>query len=66
MVCICYKACLEPHVKISQIVHEVKLKRQMAEPNLGFVNQLESLHKEGFFQQMADEFSNEMIDNIKI
>ena len=49
-------ACLQPHVGISQILHEVKLKRQMAQPNLGFMNQLESLYKEGFFQEMADAF----------
>jgi hypothetical protein len=45
---------LNPEASIVEILEEIKSKRSEAEPNPGFMNQLECLHQEGFFREMAD------------
>ena len=58
-ICICYLLSLTPSVGVSQVLQQVKLKRQMAQPNLYFMEQLEIFYREGFFHRMAEELRND-------
>jgi protein-tyrosine phosphatase len=46
VICISYLSSLRPTVAISEIAKEVKSKRDMAEPNPGFMEQLNTFQKE--------------------
>ena len=52
VICVCFLALLNPTVALKDIMKQVKSKRNMAEPNQGFVKQLHQFEKEEFFVKL--------------
>lgn len=61
VICIGYMASLRPTVAISDIVKEVKSKRNMAEPNHGFLLQLTELQRRNYFSEIVSEADDYLI-----
>ena len=53
-ICIGFLALIKPTVVIDDLAKEVKSRRNMAEPNYGFMKQLNQLQKDGFFVRTLD------------
>ena len=56
VICISFLAMLNPTVGIEDIAKQVKSKREMAEANHGFMQQLHQLQKDQFFINLHNEF----------
>lgn len=57
-ICVAFLALLKPTVAIEDLTKEVKSKRAMAEPNPGFMQQLNQFQKDGFFKDLAEKFAS--------
>ena len=56
VICIGFLALIKPTVAIEDLTKEVKSRRNMAEPNHGFMQQLHQLQKNQFFISLHNEF----------
>ena len=54
VICIGFLALIKPTVVIEDLAKEVKSRRNTAEPNYGFMQQLNKLQKDGFFVRTLD------------
>ena len=55
VICIAFLAMLTPTVALENIAKQVKSRREMAEPNQGFMQQLHQFQKEQFFVKLHQD-----------